>query len=158
LVALAFTAPVQLVACVMGFWGRDPVAATGLGLQTGLWAVTAVTALTSPPGTTQPEQGVLLCVFGAGLLVPALSGVAKPAASMIFLLTAIRCGCLAVYQFTAIAGWQTIAGYAALVLAAAALYAALAFDLEGSHGRTVLPVGRPRQFQGDEDPGVRSKL
>jgi succinate-acetate transporter protein len=158
LVALVFTAPLQLVACVMGFWARDPVAATGLGVQTGLWTVTGITALTSPPGTTQPELGILLCAFGAALIVPAVSGVAKPLAAVVFLTTAARCACLAVYELAAITEWKTVAGWVSLALAVLALYAAVAFDVEGAHNRTLLPIGRPRAFADDEDPGVRSTL
>jgi len=44
------------------------------------------------------------------------------------------------------------------VLAVVALYAALALELEGSHRRTVLPLGRRGHASVSDDPGVRPRL
>jgi hypothetical protein len=47
-----------------------------------------------------------------------------------------------------------------LALALLALYAALALELEGSHRRTILPVGRrgPGRTAIGDDPGVRPQM
>jgi hypothetical protein len=65
LTALGATVPLQLTAAVVGFLARDPVAATGMGVPTGTWAVVGLTTLTSPPGTASPGLGVLLLTAGS---------------------------------------------------------------------------------------------
>lgn len=50
LTEVAATVPLQLLASVMGFLARDPVAATGMGVLAGTWPVVGFTTLTSPPG------------------------------------------------------------------------------------------------------------
>jgi hypothetical protein len=45
-----------------------------------------------------------------------------------------------------------------LVLGLLAVYAALALELEGSHRRTVLPVGRRSPVEPAGEPGVRPQL
>ena len=47
-----------------------------------------------------------------------------------------------IYELEASPTWKSAAGWGGLALAVLALYAALALELEASHGRTVLPLGR----------------
>jgi uncharacterized protein len=143
LTALAATVPLQLIAAVVGFLARDPVAATGMGVLTGTWATIALTTLTSPPGATSAGLGVLLLTAGVAMQVPAVSAAASklvPAAVMC--LAGIRFAVTGGAHLTGSAAWQTAAGWVGLVLGLLALYAALALELEGSEGRTVVPVGR----------------
>jgi succinate-acetate transporter protein len=158
LATLLFAVPLQLLAAVIGFWARDPVAGTGLALQAGLWGVTAATTLTSPPGTTDRLLGVALLSIAASLLVPAVAGVAKYVASAVFFTTALRTTLLAVYELTAVSAWRIAAGAVGLFLGVLALYAALGFEVEGGRGRQVLPLGRPGPVTQDGEPGVRSRL
>jgi hypothetical protein len=75
------------------------------------------------------------------------------------------------YEKLGSTGWKHASGWEGLILAAAALYAALASDLEGSARRDVLPLGRRGagrraleetiDDQGDaieKEPGVRSRV
>ncbi|MGY1691460.1 hypothetical protein [Geodermatophilus sp. SYSU D01105] len=143
LTALAATVPLQLTAAVVGFLARDPVAATGMGVLTGTWAVVALTTLTSPPGATSAGLGVLLVTAGVTMQVPAAAAAASklvPAAVMC--LAGIRFAVTGAAHLTGSAAWQTAAGWVGLALGVLALYAALALELEGSEGRTVLPLGR----------------
>lgn len=156
--ALGLAAPLQLLAAVMGFWGRDPVAATGLSLQCGLWTLTGVVTLATPPGSTTAVFGLLLVCLGLALLVPATNATGKPVALAVFATTATRCFLLGAYQLGAGAGWQTTAGIVGLLLGALAWYAGLAFELEASHGHAVLPLGRPGPVVPEGQPGVRSRL
>lgn len=139
---LVLTVPLQLVAAVLGYLGRDPVAGTGIGLLAGGWAATAVATLTSAPGTTSPGLGIVLVALGATLLVPSVTGWTKLAAALVMLLAGARFVANGIYEWTAATAWQTTAGWLAVALAAVSGYAALALELEGSAGRTVLPVGR----------------
>ena len=143
LTALLATVPLQLLAAVMGFLARDPVAATGMGLLSGTWAVVGYTTFTSAPGAASDGLGVLLVTAGIVMLVPAAAAItSKLVPAAVMALTGARFAVTGVYELTGSAAWKSTAGWVGLVLAAGALYAALALELEGSTGRTVLPVGR----------------
>ncbi len=143
LAALAATLPLQFLSSVIGFLARDPVAATGMGVLAGTWAVVGLAAYTSPPGTASEGLGVVLVTAGLAVLMPALAAASSkllPAAVMG--LAAARFFVTGMYELTASTTWKTTAGWVGIVLAAVALYAALALELEGAQEKTVLPVGR----------------
>lgn len=66
---LVLTVPLQLVACVLGFLARDPVAGTGMGILAGTWAAAGFAMLGSPPGATTggPEAELASLVHEAGI-------------------------------------------------------------------------------------------
>lgn len=142
LAVLASTVPMQLLASVVGFLARDPVAGTGMGVLAGTWGAVALVTLASPPGATSPALGTLLVAAACAMLVPAVAGVTKLAAAGVMALAAVRFAVTGVAQLTGASGWLRAAGVVGLVLAAGALYAALAFELEDVRHRTVLPVLR----------------
>ena len=172
LTAVAATVPLQLLAAVMGFRARDPVAATGMGVLAGTWGVVGLTTLTSPPGATSEALGVLLIAAGLAMFVPAASAVtAKIVPAAVMGLAGLRFLVTGGYQLTSSAGWKSAAGWVGLLLALVGLYAALALELEGSHDRTILPLGRRGPSRaavlGDapldpgalaDEPGVRPQL
>ena len=141
---LAFVFPLQLVASVFGYLGRDVVAGTGMGLLAGTWLSIGLVTVTAPaPGATSDALGLFLLLAGTAMLVPfsaALTG--KLAAATVLGTTALRFGATGVYQLTASGTWKDVAGVIGLVLLALALYAALALALEDARGSAVLPVGR----------------
>lgn len=140
---LVFTVPAQAIACVFGFLARDPVAGTGLGVLCTSWAAIGVTGLLGVPGATSPVLAVVLCIAAGILLVPvAVAATGKVLAAGVFFLAAARFVVTAVYEFTGSTGWQLAGGVLGLVVAGVAGYAALAFELEDSRGRTVLPTWR----------------
>lgn len=138
---LVLTVPLQVVAAVVGYLSRDPVAGTGTGLLAGGWAATAVVTLTAA-GSTRAGLGIVLISVGCALLVPVVAGRSKLAAAAVMLLGAARFAANGVHELTAAAAWQTTAGWLAVALGAVGAYAALAFELESTAGRTVLPIGR----------------
>jgi succinate-acetate transporter protein len=172
LTAVGATLPLQLLASVVGFLSRDPVAATGMGVLAGTWAVVGLTTFTSPPGSTSPGLGVLLVTAGLAMLVPAVAAApAKVAPAAVMGLAALRFLVTGAYQLSSGAAWKAAAGWVGLLLGLVALYTALALELEGTTGRTVLPVGRrgparaavegrgpldPQQLAGEA--GVRPQL
>jgi succinate-acetate transporter protein len=158
LTAVFATVPLQFLASVMGFLARDPVAATGMGVLTGTWAVVGLTTLTSPPGATSKELGVFLVTAGLCMLVPAVSGGSKLVPAAVMGLAGVRFAVTGVYHLTGSPDWKTTAGWVGLVLAVLALYAALALELEGSHRRTILPLGRRGNAAVADDPGIRPQL
>ena len=144
-VALAlvlFAAPVQLVACIFGFLGRDAVAATGMGLQFPAWIGTGALLLAGP---TSPSvtSGVFSLVVGTVLLIPAVIGLTtKVVAGAVMATTAAHFLLLGGYQVSGNAAAESSAGALGLFLAVLALYAALAFELEDARRTTVLSVLR----------------
>ena len=139
---LGLTVPLQLLSSVLGFLARDPVAGTGMGVLAGTWGAVALATLQGAPGATSPGLGVLLLASAAAMLVPAVAGVTKLAATGVMALTSVRFALTGVAELTDGQAWLTAAGVAGVVLAVAALYAALAFELEDARHRTVLPLGR----------------
>jgi len=140
--ALAATVPLQFAASVIGFLARDPVAATGMGVLTGTWATVGLTTLTSPPGSTSAGLGVVLVTAGLAMFVPAVSGLAKLAGAAVMGLAGVRFLVTGLYELEGTPAWKAAAGWVGLALAVLAFYAALALELEASHGHTILPVGR----------------
>ncbi|MGY1697021.1 hypothetical protein ACI780_19135 [Geodermatophilus sp. SYSU D00814] len=165
LTALLATVPLRLLASIVGFTARDPVAATGMGVLAGTWAVVGLTTWTSPPGATSAGLGVLLVTAGVAMEISALSATAKLVPAAVMGLAGIRFAVTGGYHLTGSPTWQTAAGWVGLALGALAVHAALALELEGSRGRTVLPLGRrgpgraavePSGVGGE--PGVRPQL
>lgn len=115
-----------------------------MGLLAGTWAVVGFTTLTSPPKGTSAGLGILLVAAGVAVLVPAVAAVpTRLAPAAVLVLASLRFGVTGAYHLSGgDAGWKAAAGIAGLVLGAAALYTALALELEGTTGRSVLPVGR----------------
>lgn len=142
LAALAFTVPVQLLAAVLGFGARDPVAGTGMGILAGTWAVAGAATLTSPPGATSPGLGVVLVTAGLTLLVPTAAGFAKLLGAVVMGTSALRFVVTGIAEISGSPWWMTAAGVVGVVLAAVSLYAAFAFELQDVLGRAVLPVLR----------------
>ncbi len=161
LVAVLLTAPLQGLACVLGFLSRDPVAGTGAGILAGTWAVTGVTTLLSPPGARSAGLGVVLLASALAITVPVAAGWSKPLAAAVMGLTGARFAVTALSELSSSPGWRTAAGLLGLLLSSVALYAALAFELEGVHGRPILPVGRRPRSDGPpvrDEPGVSNHL
>jgi succinate-acetate transporter protein len=168
---LALTVPMQLLAAVMGFLARDPVAATGMGILSGTWAAACLATLTSPPGASSGGLGVVLLASAACLLVPAAAARSKVVPALVILTSAIRFAVTGIAEIDGGHAWTQAAGWIGIALAALSGYAALALELEGSESRTVLPLGRTgvskKAVDGNlsdqlaplaSEPGVRQQL
>lgn len=140
---LVLTVPVELVSCVFGFLGRDLVAATGMGVQAGIWGMIGLNLVLSRPGSTSSGLAFILVIGAVALCMPAVGGVrGKALAGGVLLTTAARWGATAAYEFSGSSVAEAVAGAVGIVLAGAALYASLAFELEDQQRRTVLPTLR----------------
>lgn len=143
LIVIAFVVPLQLVASVFGFLGRDVVAGTGMGLLAGTWLSIGLVQLTAAPGSTSKALGLLLLIAGTTLLVPAATAAsAKVVPALVIATSAVRLALTGIQQLTASDLWEDVAGIVGLVLGGLALYAGLALAIEDATRRTVLPVGR----------------
>lgn len=142
-VVLAFVVPLEAVAAVFGFLARDVVMATGFGLLTGSWAAVGVLLRTIPPGGTSTVLGILAIAAASALLVPAITaGPAKPVATVVMAVAALRFAATGVYELGGTPGWRTGAGIVGIVLLGTSLYGSLALALEDARHRTILPVQR----------------
>lgn len=169
---IGFAFPLQLLACIFGFLGRDSAAATSFGVQAGTWLVVGLTRLTSAPGSTSHALGVLLCAAAAWVgLCAGGSATGKLVPAAVLSLVSLRLLMTALYQLTGSTGLEHAAGVTGLVLAAACGPAILAMEIEGLRRGTVLPLlrrgsGREAMLASVADqsqrlqhePGVREQL
>jgi succinate-acetate transporter protein len=139
---LVLTVPLQLLAAVIGFWARDPVAATGMGILAGTWGAACLATLTSPPGATSAGLGVILLGSAVGLLVPAGAAWSKAVPALVILTSATRFALTGVAEIDGGRTWMQAAGWVGIALAVLSWYAALALELEATGSHTVLPLGR----------------
>jgi uncharacterized protein len=168
---LALTVPMQLLAAFIGFVARDPVAATGMGILSGTWGAACLATITSAPGAVSSGLGVILLSSAACLLVPAAAARSKAVPALVILTSAVRFAVTGIAEINGGRGWMHAAGWIGIAVAVLSGYAALALELEGSVGRTVLPLGRTGSARvavdgtlsdqlGDlaNEPGVRQQL
>ena len=160
LILLAFVFPLQLVASVFGYLARDVVAGTGMGLLAGIWLSIALVKLGAEPGATSDALGLFLLIAAVAMMVPAATastGKLVPAAVLTG--AALRFATTGIYELTASASWQDVAGVVGLVPCAIGVYAALALTLEDARSETVLPLGRRTTATGAmPEAGVRDQL
>lgn len=140
---LAFTVPLQFTASLFGFLARDGVAATGMGLLSGIWAAVALVTFTGKPGATSDALGLFLLVGGLAMWAPASAAAASKLVPALVLSTAgLRFLVTGLYQLTSNEAWEDAAGVIGLLLAGLAVYAAYAAEFEDVLKRPVLPLGR----------------
>jgi succinate-acetate transporter protein len=146
-VLLAVPLPLQLIAAVFGFHGRSASAATGSSTLAAAWIGIALALINTPSGSFTPSRpvGMLAFAVGAALLVPAASdyrgGGILPSSTLA--LASGRFVLMGITAFAASATLNHVTGIVGIVLAATALYAALALELEdNSIEETVLPTFR----------------
>lgn len=143
LCVLAFTVPLQFTASLFGFLARDGVAATGMGLLSGIWAAVGLVTFTGKPGSTSDALGLFLLLAGVAMWAPASAAVASKLVPALVLGTAgLRFLLTGIYQLTGTEAWKDTAGVIGLVLAALAVYAAYAAEFEDVLKRPLLPLGR----------------
>jgi len=172
LIAIAFTVPLQFTASIIGFLARDGVAATGMGLLSGIWLAVGLVTYTSPAGSTSDALGLFLIVAAVAIWIPAGSALLSKLVPALVLGTAgLRFLVTGIYELTRDHAWEEAAGAVGLALAVLAVYASLAAELEDVTRRTVLPLGRrgkgaqaldgvlyDQVAQVQREPGVRLQL
>lgn len=171
-VIIAFAVPLQLIASVLCFLSRDGSAGTSVGTLAVTWLSIGVVLILSEPGSVSGTLGLVLLASGTVLVLSAgATGLSKLVPALVVLLAGTRFALGGVYELGAGAGWQDASAAVGLGLAAAALYAAWAMELEDARGRTVVPLGRralgrrsldePFADQVEDvehEPGVRRRL
>ncbi|MFD9520718.1 GPR1/FUN34/YaaH family transporter [Streptomyces sp. NPDC059979] len=163
LVLLAFAFPLQLMAALLGFRGRDTAFATAMAVLATGWLVQGVLLSAGPAPDARHTLGLFLLVTAAALLVPlAAAGGTKLVASAVIGCASLRLALTGIQQLTRSPAWENAAGAVGLALTVLALYAATAFALEDTRGRPLLPVGRrgpgARVMEEGTEPGIRPLL
>lgn len=168
-VLMAFAFPLQALATVLLFLARDAPAGAGVGVLSVSWLTLGLLLLMGRPGSTSAVVAVFLFAAGAAMLPGVASTViAKLVPAAVLALASAKLVLTGVYEKLGGIGWEHAAGWEGLILAAVAIYGALAADLESEMHRTILPMGRwgigRRAFQIDlesqssalkREPGVR---
>jgi uncharacterized protein len=148
LLVLVFAVPLQAVSSFFGFLARDAAASTGMALQAAGWLVIGLGTYIGRPAQPSPALGLVLLGAATVLLIPVITAArGKVLASAVMAMTSLRFYLTAGAEFTASPAWRTAAAVVGLVLAASALYAGLAFELEDSARITVLPTLRRREAE-----------
>lgn len=142
---LAVPLPLQLTASIFGFHSRSATAATGSSVLAAAWLGIALALINAPAGSFTPSRpvGMLAFAVAAGLVVPAAadarSGSPLPTAALG--LASVRFVLTGITALTEASGLKTATGIVGLAVAAVALYAALALELEDtSIEDTLLPT------------------
>ncbi|MFJ5274657.1 GPR1/FUN34/YaaH family transporter [Streptomyces sp. NPDC088358] len=168
----SYAFPLQLIATVMAFLGRDTVGATTLGLFTTSWLAFGLLDIVSRPGSTPTVLGLFSLSFGvvvAGVAV--VSSRAKPLIAAVLVLCSVRAVLDGLYDLTGSSGLQRAAGCVACAAALAAAYLGFALLIENAWPRPLLPLLRRGEAVGAMngklsaappgllgEPGVREQL
>jgi succinate-acetate transporter protein len=144
LVLLGFAVPLQLVASIFAFLGRDSMVGTGFGIFTGAWLAFGLNGVVNGVTATSHVMGVFFLGVGALFMLLMGGGVTagKVAAGGIVLFGSLRFILSGVYELTASTALEHAAGIVGLVFVVVAGYGGLAALLEDSARRTILPLGR----------------
>lgn len=157
----AYVALPQLLAAVIAFLTREATVATLLALVGMSWPANLVVITLNPDAMTNAPRGVLYLGVGVVLALLGISVLsAKPLVGALVLAAATRFLVNGVYDVTAVGWVERAGGSVALCTSVLAGYLALAFALEDSRHRTVLPTGRrgpaARAFDADLDTQLAS--
>ncbi len=143
LILIAVPFVLQLLACIFSYLARDGATGAAVGVLATSWLAIGLIHIAARPGTTSGALGLLL-LAASGTLGSAAAAIAsgKPLPGAIFAAAATRFAAAGVYQLSDVAGWERAAGLLGLLVTALAVYAALAFELEGQREQAVLPTFR----------------
>jgi uncharacterized protein len=146
---LVTAVPLQAVAAAFAFPARDGAAAASMGVLSATWAATGLTHLTSPPGSTSSALGIVLLMCAALLFTSTTTqATGKLLTAAVIGLAGVRFAFDGLYELTRSGGWRNAAGAVGIAVAALALYAVWALQLEDQQDSTILPTlrrGRGRQ-------------
>ena len=159
-IIILVSAPVlQLISCVFGFLGRDPVAATGMGLLAVSWAAIGVVHALSVPHGRSPALGTFLLLAAAGLsLSAAMAGRTKVLPAMVMGLSALRFFTTALYEVLGGSDLKLAAAAVGCLLTVVAVYGAVAMELEGLEHRAVLPTLRRGRGAAALEPDLAEQI
>jgi uncharacterized protein len=143
-VVLGFSVPLQIIASVLAFLGRDGLVGSSFGLFAGTWLAFSLSGLATGVTHTSRVLGVLYLAAG-GIFALLMAGgfvAGKAAIGIIVIAGSGRFLLSGLYHMTGSTALERAAGIVGLVFVGLAAYAALAALLEDNGRRTILPLGR----------------
>jgi hypothetical protein len=172
ILVLGFSVPLNLLAAVLAFLARDGLGGSALGVFAGAWLASGTALLSSRPGTTSNALGVfLLAIAGTFLVLVAGAAGGKAGAAVVMVAGAARFTLAGLYELIGSVGLERASAVLGFVLVVAAVYTALATEIEDVHGVSKLPIGRRKraatairggfeqQLEGlEREAGVRQQL
>lgn len=139
----AFVFPTLALAAVFAFLARETLGATAIGLISFSWLCTALILYSYPPPATSSVLGMLDLILAIVLLLLAGTAVlGKPLLGVLIVVAVARYGLNGIYELSGATGVQSTSGFVGLAIFVATLYGGLAFGIEDTQHRTVLPLGR----------------
>jgi uncharacterized protein len=154
-----FVFPLQIVATVFAYLARDGAAGTALGLFSTSWLAGGVLLATATPGTLDRADGFYLIAFTIVILLLAGASIAgRPLLAAFLIVSSCRSLTSAVYELGGGRGWDTVAGWFAFASFVIALYGGMAFLLEDTLGRTLLPLARTGVARTAIESGLEDQL
>lgn len=172
LVLLAFALPLQGLATVLLFMARDAPSGASMGVLAVTWLSYGLLLVETRPGSRSATAGVLLLAAAAAVAPGAATSMfSKLVPGLVLGVASLRLLLTGLFEKLGAAALERASGWEGVALAAVALYAAFASDLEGATRRDVLPLGRrgagrqaleeTLEDQGaalETEPGVRSRV
>jgi hypothetical protein len=159
-ILLGFAVPLQLVASIFAFLGRDSLVGTGFGIFTGTWLAYGLALLSSTPGATSHVLGVFFLAVGGAFAMLAGGGIVggKAAAGAIIVTGSVRFVLSGLYELTNTTGLEHAAGIVGLVFVGVAAYVGCATLLEDNARRPILPIGRRGLAKAALEEGLEAQL
>lgn len=143
LLVLVFVVPLQVIVSIFALLSRDAAGATTMGLFGMSWAAISVAQLIAPHVPTSSAFAVFLFADSTAFLVLGAAALeSKPLFSALLGTTAAKFILTAFGELGLGQGLTFAAGVVGLPLTAIAFYGALAFMLEDTTHRPLLPIGR----------------
>jgi succinate-acetate transporter protein len=167
---LAVVAPLQVISSILGFLSRDPIAGAGMALAAAGWIAQGFARVVPAPDAH--FLGIAMLAVAGAMIVPCSSSwFGNRAVSLVLAGTALRFLLVALHSLTGAAGLEDAAGIVGLVVAALALYVAVASEFEAISSGPRLPIprrgpawesvegGLDRQLRGlRHEAGVRKQI
>jgi succinate-acetate transporter protein len=159
LILLGFVVPLMLIASTFAFLARDTVAGTALGLFAGAWLASGLSLLVGQPGVRSHVLGVFfIALAGAFFVVIAGASFGKAGPAVVICFGVARFLLAGLYELTGSVGVEHAAAIVGFGLALAALYSALATEIEDVQGEVKLPMGRRAKARDALEAGFESQL
>jgi succinate-acetate transporter protein len=163
--------PMELIAAIFAFLARDSMSTATLGLFSVSWLTLGFFDIVTKPGAQSVALGIYAFGFAGAIFLLALLAIhSKPFFTVLLSVATIRAVLSGMYDVGGGHELLKISGYFALALMALAFYGGVAFALEDTKQKPVLPLFRrgaaDEAFGGynkqlgrlEAEPGIRQQL
>jgi hypothetical protein len=159
LILLSMPFLLQLIASVFSYLARDGATGATVGVLSVSWAALGLVLVSSATGSRSGALGLELIASGGLLGLSALAVSSQkllPGAT--FALAGVRFVTGGIYELGAVTAWRHASAIIGLVVLGLAAYSVLAYELEGTRYRSVLPTFRRGRARLVPAPGPGEQL